>query len=143
MMLFDYPAKVYSLERIAGEKMRAYLSSLPAYRRKMGGGSREFRVKDIHDLARVLHARPADQTQFWQTARNEFHLACESRLVDCLGLDTFMEQWPMACERYATDDSLRSVPLADAERALRTVVAIFDKEGIFPLNFPIIPNAGA
>ena len=49
----------------------------------------------------------------------------------------------MACERYATDDSLRSVPLADAERALRTVVAIFDKEGIFPLNFPIIPNAGA
>src|ERR1039457_3167696 len=29
------PARVYALHRIAGEKLRAYLTSLPAYRRKM------------------------------------------------------------------------------------------------------------
>ena len=40
------PARVYALHRIAGEKLCAYLTSLPPYRRNMQGGDREFRVKD-------------------------------------------------------------------------------------------------
>lgn len=38
MNIHRMPARVYALHRIAGEKLRAYLSSLPAYRRKMLGG---------------------------------------------------------------------------------------------------------
>ena len=136
--LFGFPAQVYSLERIAGEKMRAYLTSLPSYRKKRGGGSREFRVKDIHDIARILLARPPGDAQFWATAAGEFQLACESRLVDCHGLDTFMEDWALACERYGADDSLRSVSLMDAEKALRIVVGLFGQQNIFPLIFPVM-----
>ncbi|MEI6562574.1 MAG: nucleotidyl transferase AbiEii/AbiGii toxin family protein [Verrucomicrobiota bacterium] len=138
--LFGFPAQVYSLERIAGEKLRAYLTSLPAYREKMGGGLREFRVKDLHDIARILLERPSSDWPFWSTAANEFRLACQSRLVDCHGLDSFMEDWTMACERYGADDSLRGVTLADAEKALRIVVGLFDQQKIFPLLFPIAGN---
>ena len=50
--------QAYALHRIAGEKLRAFLTSLPAYRRKMGGGERVPRVKDLHDLARILAVKP-------------------------------------------------------------------------------------
>jgi hypothetical protein len=94
-----FPARVYALHRIAGEKLRAYLTSLPAYRRKMKGGDREFRVKDLHDLARIVRARPPSDAEFWAQAGREFKLACESRLVDCQGLESFMEDWPLARQR--------------------------------------------
>ena len=85
MIVQGLPARVYSLHRIAGEKLRAYLTSLPAYRRSMGGGDRAFRVKDLHDIARILRARPASDLAFWTKAGREFVLACKSRLVSCLG----------------------------------------------------------
>jgi len=130
------PAKVYALHRIAGEKLRAYLTSLPAYRRKMQGGDREFRVKDLHDIARILRARPVSDAKFWTEAGREFQLACESRLVDCQGLESFMENWSQARERYETDKSLDKVSFDEAEHALKTVVGLIEKQGIFPLEFP-------
>ena len=130
------PARVYALHRIAGEKLRAYLTSLPAYRRKMQGGDREFRVKDLHDIARILRARPVSDAKFWTEAGHEFQLACESRLVDCRGLESFMENWSQARERYETDKSLNRVSFDEAEHALKTVVGLIEKQGIFPLEFP-------
>lgn len=130
-------ARVYALHRIAGEKLRAYLTSLPTYRRKMLGGRREFRVKDLHDLARILRARPATDLGFWTKARREFDLACESRLVNCRGLESFMESWPLARERYEADTKLGTVPFAEAEDALKAVVALFESRGVFPLAFPL------
>jgi hypothetical protein len=108
------PAKVYALHRIAGEKLRVYLTSLPAYRRKMKGGEREFRVKDLHDIARILRARPASNAEFWTKAGHEFQLACQSRFVDCRGLDSFMAEWPQARRRYETDGSLSNVTSDEA-----------------------------
>jgi len=131
------PANVYALHRIAGEKLRAYLTSLPTYRRKMGGGEREFRVKDLHDIARILRARPIADAAFWAEAGQEFILACESRLVDCRGLESFMEDWPLARVRYEADGSLAKVPFAEAEHALKTVVGLLDQQKIFPLNYPV------
>ncbi|HVU08077.1 MAG TPA: nucleotidyl transferase AbiEii/AbiGii toxin family protein [Verrucomicrobiae bacterium] len=130
------PAKVYTLHRIAGEKLRAYLTSLPAYRRKMKGGDREFRVKDLHDIARILWARPVSDANFWADAGHEFQLACESRLVDCRGLESFMENWSQARERYETDRSLVNVSFDEAEQALKIVVGLIEKQGVFPLEFP-------
>jgi hypothetical protein len=127
---------VYALHRIAGEKLRAYLTSLPAYRRKMQGGEREFRVKDLHDIARILRARPVSDANFWTEAGYEFKLACQSRLVDCRGLESFMENWSQARERYETDKSLVNVSFDEAEHALKTVVGLIEKQGIFPLEFP-------
>ena len=132
----ETPARVYALHRIAGEKLRAYLTSLPAYRRKMKGGDRSFRVKDLHDIARILRVRPASDTEFWRGAGDEFQLACQSRLVDCRGLESFMESWPLARASYETDRSLDSVTFAEAEQALKTVVGLIEGRGIFPLEFP-------
>ena len=131
-----FPARVYALHRIAGEKLRAYLTSLPAYRRKMKGGKREFRVKDLHDLARILRSRPASDTDFWAKAGREFKLACESRLVDCCGLETFMEDWPLARQRYEADASLLAVAFSDAEQALKVIVGLIEMQEIFPLAYP-------
>jgi hypothetical protein len=38
--------------------------------------SREFRVKDLHDIARILRARPMSDATFWNDAGQEFLLAC-------------------------------------------------------------------
>jgi hypothetical protein len=126
-------AKVYALHRIAGEKLRAYLISLPAYGEKMARAERGVRVKDLHDLARILRARPASDLEFWNKAEREFKLACESRLVGCRGLESFMESWPLAQKRYEADGNLSAVSFAEAEQALKTVVGLLDQQGIFPL----------
>ena len=128
---------VYALHRIAGEKLRAYLTSLPAYRRKMQGGERNFRVKDLHDMARILRARPQGDANFWLEAGREFLLACESRMVDCRGLETFMEDWPQARVRYEADGSLAMIPFAEAEQALKTVVGLLEQQMIFPVHHQI------
>ena len=130
-------ARVYALHRIAGEKLRAYLTSLPTNRQKMLGGEREFRVKDLHDIARILRARPESDLEFWAKTGREFELACESRLVGCRGLTSFMESWALAHERYDADGSLRAVPFAQAEHALKTVIGLLDQQEIFPLKFPM------
>ncbi len=43
----------YTLERITGEKLRAFLSSLPAYRTKVAKPGEAVRVKDVFDIARI------------------------------------------------------------------------------------------
>ena len=136
LLVEGVPAKVYALHRIAGEKLRAYLTSLPAYRKKMQGGDRAFRVKDLHDIARILRARPTSDLEFWSKAGREFQLACQSRFVDCLGLESFMEDWQLARDRYTGDVSLQNVTLDEAEQALKTVVGLFKNQGIFPLQYP-------
>ncbi len=123
-------ARDYALHRIAGEKLRAYLSSLPAYRRKMRGGNRDMRVKDLHDIARILRRQPDTETEFWTGAGREFQLACQSRLVDCRGLETFMESWDQARERYQKDRSLDTVSSDEAENALKTVVGLLEGRGL-------------
>src|SRR5262249_38526643 len=41
----------YTIERIAGEKLRAFLSSLPAYRAKVRKPGDAVRARDLYDLA--------------------------------------------------------------------------------------------
>jgi len=83
-----------------------------------------------------LRQRSASDAEFWAQAGREFKLACESRLVDCQGLESFMEDWPLARQRYEADASLRTVPFSEAEQALKVVVGLIEKQGIFPLAFP-------
>jgi len=135
------PARVYALHRIAGEKLRAYLTSLPEYRAKMGGGTREVRVKDLHDIARILRYCPMEDVDFWGKAMREFQLACESRFVDCAGPETFKQDWAQVRVRYEQDQHLATVPFPEAEAALDKVLAAFSQMGAFPLAFPVSPRA--
>jgi Nucleotidyl transferase AbiEii toxin, Type IV TA system len=98
----------YTLERIAGEKLRAFLSSLPAYRKKLKKPGDAVRAKDLHDLARIRRARDLVDGTFWRLAGKEFRLACKARYVDCAGLETFQEQ--MGCDAknlHGIDESCR------------------------------------
>lgn len=131
------PARVYALHRIAGEKLRAYLTSLPAYRAKIQGGTREFRVKDLHDIARILRHSPLSDAGFWTKAMREFRLACESRYVDCAGPETFKQEWAQARQRYRQDTLLSAVSFADVELAMDAVLGAFLEMGAFPLEFQL------
>ena len=129
------PARVYALHRIAGEKLRAYLTSLPEYRAKMHGGSREFRVKDLHDLARIVRQRPLENGVFWKKSMQEFKLACKSRFVDCAGPQTFLQGWAQARLRYEQDRHLSAIPWAEAENALNQILANMRADAGFPWIF--------
>jgi len=133
--LDGFTMRAYTLQRIAGEKLRAFLTSLPAYRKKMKGGNRAPRVKDLHDLARILEAQPIEKEEFWREASEEFILACKSRYVNCTGLETFHEAWEVTRQAYETDANLPSIPFHKAEDALQTVVKFFQEVGVFPLVF--------
>jgi len=72
---------VYTLERIAGEKLRAFLTSLPSYARKLDATARVVRAKDLYDVARIEEARPVARQDFWRRVGQEFRMACKSRFV--------------------------------------------------------------
>jgi hypothetical protein len=97
------------------------------------------RVKDLYDLTRVIRAKPISKTEFWTIAGQEFLLACESRYVDCSGLDSFMEDWAVT---RATFEASRVIPKDDCtfEEVEATIVAIagfWQGIGLFPLVFPL------
>lgn len=58
MLVDGHVVMAYTLQRIAGEKLRAFLSSLPTYRRQVKTPGEVVRVKDIYDLACILRVAP-------------------------------------------------------------------------------------
>lgn len=132
--------RAYTLHRIAGEKLRAFLTSQPAYREKINSNTRTPRVKDLHDFARILRAHPISDEVFWKNAAHEFRLACESRYVDCDGPDAFLQRWEEIEQAYHSDPSLQHIPWEEAESALTTITARFAEwSHVFPLSFPLPP----
>ena len=131
--------RAYALHRIAGEKLRAFLTSLPDYRDKIHSPRRAVRGKDLHDLARVLVAKPIGDTAFWRQAADEFRLACGSRYVDCAGPETFRQAWPATQAAYESEGTLSAVSWAEAERALAEILDHFSQHEVFPLSFQLPP----
>jgi hypothetical protein len=137
LLLNGTTIQAYALHRIAGEKLRAFLSSLPAYRKKIGQSPRDVRAKDLHDLALILAAKPITDAAFWQSAAHEFQLACASRLVDCQGPATFYENWAMTQAAYESDPTLSFVPWESASNALASIMGISSTQSIFPFTHPL------
>ena len=100
LSLDESEIQAYALHRIAGEKLRAFLTTLPRYRSKLHSRDRVVRAKDLHDIARILACHPVSDHNFWKSAGQEFRLACESRFVDCDGAVTFKEQWDSTRQAY-------------------------------------------
>jgi len=97
---------VYTLHRIAGEKARAFLSSLPIYRKKYSRPGGPPRAKDLFDLARIIRAHPIEDVEFWKRAGFEFVRACESRHVDCNGMGSFSESLSATKQTYESDSTI-------------------------------------
>lgn len=133
-----FTIRAYSLERIAGEKARAFLSTLPTYRAKMKKPGEAVRAKDLYDLTRIIRAKPISETGFWTIAGQEFLLACESHYVDCSGLDSFMEDWAVTRATFASlvipkDDCT----FEEAEATITAITGFWREIGLFPQTFPL------
>ena len=123
----------YTLPRIAGEKLRAILTSLPAYRRKLGRPGEAVRAKDIYDLARIERERPLSDRAFWTAAGQEFRTASASRYVDCAGLMTFEEDLVVTKATYEADTTIpKDIPFEAAWAALSAIVQLMERLGVIP-----------
>lgn len=139
-----YEVQAYTLQRIAAEKLRAFLTSLPSYRAKVQPKKRPvpIRTKDLHDLARICRTEaPAVNGLFWRQVAEDFQLACQHRFVDCEGFCTFQDNWDVTRADYRRDPKLSVVDFVEAEAALHSVMDVFSELKVFPLVFPL-PAAG-
>ncbi|MFZ4080465.1 MAG: nucleotidyl transferase AbiEii/AbiGii toxin family protein [Pirellula sp.] len=127
----------YTLERIAGEKLRAFLSSLPAYRAKVKKPGEAVRAKDLYDLSRIRRLYGPEQVEFWRMVGEEFYAACRSRYIDCQGLATFQEQWSVTRKTYAEATIPKDISFDEAEATLGAVVSFLETQQIVPFSFPL------
>lgn len=136
--LGGHVVNAYTLERIAGEKMRAFLSTLPAYRAKVEKPGEAVRVKDLYDLARITRAKPITNELFWEMAGEEFRLACSSRYIDCAGLLTFKENWVETKRRFETDPMLpKDVPFDEVNNVINDLNRFLSSKKITPFEYPL------
>lgn len=138
MELDGVTIRAYTLERIAGEKARAFLSTLPSYREKMKKPGEAVRVKDLYDLTRIIEARPISDSRFWTIAGEEFQLACESRYVDCVGLESFKEGWAETRVLFEKNRAIsKDCIFEDVERTIVAIAEFWRKSGLLPFVFPL------
>ena len=130
--------RAYSLERVTGEKARAYLSTLRAYCAKMKKPRDAVRVKDLYDLTQIHRKKPVSDTAFWNTAGNEFRLAYESRFVDCSGAASFMEGWEETRAAYEKSPVIpKDIYFEDVTSSIRAISSYWQQTGIIPFAFPL------
>jgi hypothetical protein len=142
MEIDDVKIRVYSLERIAGEKARAFLSTLPTYRSKVKKPGEAVRVKDLYDLTKILQSKPLSTELFWTIAGKEFRLACEARFVDCTGPGSLLEGWAETRELYLKDPTIpKDFAFDEVERSVVSIFGYWREIGIIPFSFPL-PDAG-
>ena len=126
--------KAYSLERITGEKHRAFLSTLPSYFIKMGKIPRPVRAKDLYDIAKISKVKKIEDEKFWLAAGHEFHLACKSRYIDCDGINTFAENYNVTESTYNNDPTIpKDIPFLSAWESLKQIVIFWELNKIIPL----------
>jgi hypothetical protein len=135
--LHGHKVNAVTLERMAGEKLRAFLSSLPTYRKKIEEKIHPPRAKDLYDLARIVRKKPLDDPRFWIDVGCQFTMACKSRFIDCEGIHTFKEHWATTEEAYVKDPTIPDdVPFTEAEQAIEQVVRCLSVN-VLPLTFPL------
>lgn len=132
-----HEVNAYTLERIAGEKLRAFLSSLPAYRAKVKKPGESVRAKDLYDLTRILRARSISEALFWQRVGHEFRTASKSRYIDCAGLVTFHEAWDITHKSYMAATIPKDIAFEEVATALAVIVDFFEREGLTPFSFAL------
>lgn len=138
----DQEVSAYATTRIAGEKLRAFLTSLPEYRAKIHSPPRATRVKDIYDLHVILtHFPLPEHAPFWADVAREFRAACLDRFVDCEGLETFEQDLQGTRGAWATSAALpREVAFDDAWESLRRIVAFAVSAGVLPMRHELPPR---
>jgi hypothetical protein len=136
-----HAVQAYTESRIAGEKLRAFLTTLPAYRAKLHSVPRAVRAKDLFDLVRIERAHPVvdpDSREFWRDVADDFVRACTTRYVDCAGIDTFAEGFETTRATYEADATIDkgAISFDLAWTTLERIVARLESLGVIPCAFP-------
>lgn len=132
----------YTLERMAAEKLRAFLQSLPAWNAKTGLRARAVRVRDLYDLMRIHKARPLGDRAFWSTVGEEFRLACESRAVDCEGMASFEQEIDVTRASFGGDATIpKDWTFDEIWSVITAIVERLTSEGSIPVSFPLPAEA--
>lgn len=138
MELGSYRIKAYTLERIAGEKLRAFLSTLPEYREKVSKPGEAVRVKDLYDIARIYQAWPVEEESFWLMAGKEFQLAAASRFIDCDGLVTFQQEWGNTKKFYESDPTIPpNISFDEVEEIITAICRFLEENRMVPFSNPL------
>ena len=127
----------YTLERITGEKLRAFLSSLPTYRAKLKKPGDVVRAKDLYDITRIFRAHDLADEEFWRAVGQEFRLACQGRYIDCAGLPTFMEQWDVTKKTYSQASIPPDIPFNEVEESIAAIINFFERGKLVPFSFQL------
>jgi hypothetical protein len=127
----------YTVQRIAGEKLRAFLSSLPAYRAKLKKPGVSVRARDLYDLTRIRRVHEMGDFEFWREVGQEFRIASRSRYIDCQGLTTFQEQWAVTRKTYEEATIPKDISIEEAESTLVAVVSFLEAQRVIPFAFPL------
>jgi hypothetical protein len=136
----EHSVRAYTLERIAGEKLRAFLSTLPDYRKKVKKPGEAIRVKDLYDLARICRVRPLADRDFWRKAAEDFRLACAARYIDCAGPETFRQNGLATEQAFGSDPTLpKDVTFGEVNDMITRIGAFLIEERVAPLHFPLPP----
>ena len=139
IVVAGHKVQAYTLERIAGEKLRAFLSSAPAHQAKTDRTG-ILRAKDLYDLARIASKVPITDTKFWRKVGVEFYTACKSRGVDCAGWSTFAAIETLARGLYEKESVLpKNIPFDKAWSALNSIMKRLEKDGVTPFTNPLPP----
>lgn len=130
--------RAYSLERVTGEKARAYLSALQTYCTKMKRSRDIVRIKDLYDISQILRNRPLSDEKFWDIAGSEFRLACESRFVDCSGKRSFLEGWENTRVAYEKSPVFpNDISFDDVTMSITAISDYWERIGVVPFEFPL------
>lgn len=133
-----HDVNAYTELRIAAEKLRAFLQSLPTYRAKMSRHGEVVRVKDLFDLKRILQRHELADEEFWSAVAAEFRNACASRYVDCAGWTSFAEDSDITRASFEYDPTIpKSWAFEEVWAALEAIVRRLEALGLFPMNFPL------
>jgi hypothetical protein len=128
MQVGAHTVQAYTLPRIAGEKLRAFLQSLPEYREKLARPGAAIRVKDLYDLASILETHPISDQHFWEVAGTEFRTACRSRFVDCMDVSSFEQTLALTQRSYETDSTIPGDKSWDTSlTALREIASFLER----------------
>ena len=134
----EHSVRAYTLERIAGEKLRAFLSTLPDYRRKVKKPGEAIRVKDLYDLVCIFRIYPLTNHDFWCKAAEDFRLACTSRYIDCAGPEAFRQNWSVTQQAFVSDQTLpKDVTIDEVDAVLTAISAFLLKKKIIPMHFTL------
>ena len=105
-------------------------------------GQKEYLEKNIVAALRtyfessdIVRHRPVTDSGFWSKAASEFRLACQSRSVDCKGLDTFAQGMKLTRELYLQDATVPAdISFDECWESLSHIMSFFGDLDILPIE---------